>query len=149
MLLRIRLIALIAALLSFGAGAAIGASVVTIHLPIARSAPPETVCDPAAPLLDQDTGSLSAGLDTDGNFIVAYQDRAHGGIGHVAQHVGDHLVELPAPPPTIAAPQFSPPESVKVGSVALVLNVMPRRLYFTQRKPGDTTGPYGIWCLEF
>jgi hypothetical protein len=150
MMLRIRLVALTAALLSFLIGTAIGATSNIAYLPIARSAPPATVCNPSAPLLDQDTGSLSAGLDLDGNFIIAYQDRAHGGRGVVARHEGSHLVDVPMPPPTFAgAPEFSPPDSVKVGSVALVLNTTPRRLYFTQRKPGDVTGPYGIWCMEF
>jgi hypothetical protein len=152
---RIRIAARIAALvLSFGTGAAIGAGAFTISMPIARSAPPATVCDGSAPLLDQNTGHLSAGLDLDGNFIVAYQDFDHGGIGVVAQHIGDHLVSLPAPPPTLTqiAPAFSPPDSVKIGDVALVLRTTPRRLYFTQRRPsitGATSGPYGIWCLEF
>jgi hypothetical protein len=152
MMLRIRILALLCALSAF-AGGLVARAATDAHtfLPIARSAPPATTCSPTAPLLDQDTGSLSAGLDTNGNFIVAYQDRAHGGRGVVAQHIGDHLVGLPAPAPAIVgtAPQFSPPDSVKVGAVALVLNSVPRRLYFTQRRPGDLTGPYGIWCLEF
>jgi len=144
------LISLLLVALGWNLGLAASA-LYAVHLPVVRSAPPASTCNPSAPLLDQDTGSLSAGLDLDGNYIVAYQDRAHGGQGHVARHEGDHLVDLPSPPPTIAgaAPQFSPPDSVKVGSVALVLNVSPRRLYFTQRKPGDVTGPYGIWCMEF
>lgn len=156
MLLRIRIVALIAALLSFGAGAALGAGAFRVHLPIARSALPASVCSPSAPLLDQDTGSLSAGLDLDGNYIVAYQDRAHSGRGVVMQHIGARLVDVPAPSlaalallDALPVPQFSPPDSVKVGAVALVLNTSPRRMYFTQRRPGDTTGPYGIWCLEF
>lgn len=137
-------------LVALGWNAGLAASALyAVHLPVARSAPPATTCNPAAPLLDQDTGSLSAGLDLDGNYIIAYQDRVHGGRGVVAQHIGDHLVGLPMPALAALAPSFSPPESVKVGAVALVLNASPRRLYYTQRRPGDDTGPYGIWCLEF
>jgi hypothetical protein len=150
-----------AALLSFGAGmfhgGAFAAPAPIAYLPIVRTAPPASTCSPSAPLLDQDTGSLSAGLDQAGNYIVAYQDRAHGGRGVVARHEGAHLIGLPAPAlaqaePAAPSPQFSPPDSVKVGSVALVLNSTPRRLYFTQRNPYDadpSVGPYGIWCLEF
>src|SRR5262245_60276979 len=53
-----------------------------------------TVCDGSAPLLDQDTGDLSAMRDADGRYIVAYQDRAHGDLAHIAEHVGNHLTDL-------------------------------------------------------
>lgn len=112
---------------------------------------PQTMCDGSAPLLDQDTGSLSAMRDADGRYIIAYQDRAHGSLAHVAQHVGDHLEELPAPISNLAAPAFSP-TGVKQGSLALVPSSVPSgksRLYYTQRMFGDETGPYGIWCMEF
>lgn len=156
MKLRIQILALLCALSAFAGGLAAHAAGDSLtFLPIARSAPPATVCNPSAPLLDQDTGSLSAGLDADGNYIIAYQDRAHGGRGVVAQHIGAGLVGLPAPAlplDVLPAPSFSPPDSVKVGAVALVLNTTPRRLYFTQRNPYDadpSVGPYGIWCMEF
>lgn len=110
-----------------------------------------TTCDGSAPLLDQDTGSLSATRDADGRYIVAYQDRAHGSRAIVAQHVGDHLEDLAAPPALAAAPLFSP-SGAKQGSLALVPSATPggkSRLYYTQRKLGDTDGPYGVWCMEF
>lgn len=119
---------------------------------VANGAPVATTCDGSAPLLDQDTGSLSAIRDADGRYIVAYQDRAHGSLAHVARHVGDHLEELAAPPLLLAAmPSFSP-TGAKQGSLALVPSATPggkSRLYYTQRKAGDTEGPYGVWCMEF
>lgn len=123
------------------------------HLPTIRNGVVvATICDGSAPILDQDTGSLSAIRDADGRYIVAYQDRAHGSLAHVAQHVGAGLEEVTAPPIVLAAmPAFSP-DGVKQGSLALVPSNVPggmSRLYYTQRKPNDDTGPYGIWCLEF
>jgi len=95
---------------------------------------------------------LAAGLTSDGRYLVAYQDRAHGSRAHVAQHVGDHLVEVAAPPVLLAAvsPQFSP-DGAKQGALALVPGAPggKSRLYYTQRKADDPTGPYGLWCLEF
>lgn len=117
-------------------------------LPLAYSAPPASTCDGSAPILDQDTGSLSV-VYADGHWYVAYQDRAHGGRGHLAEHIGDHLVEV-ATPVGVATPAFSPPDSVKVGSVALAVSPAgERRWYYTSRKPGDTTGPYGTWCTRW
>ena len=138
-------------LLAFLLGSASAATTARLLLPIvANGAPQATICDGKAPLLDQDTGNLSAMRDADGRYIVAYQDRAHGSLAHVAQHVGDHLIEVAAPPAAIV-PAFSP-DGVKQGSLALVPSSAPgtkSRLYYTQRKEGDTTGPYGIWCVEF
>ncbi len=153
-------ILLTALLLSFGAGmfhgGAFAAPAPVAYLPTVRSAPPATVCDGKAPILDQDTGSLSAGLDPAGNYIIAYQDRAHGGRGVVAQHIGAHLVGLPAPALAVVdlvtgSPQFSPPDSAKVGSVALVLNGPKPRLYYTSRAldADPNIGPYALWCMEF
>ena len=110
-----------------------------------------TTCDGSAPILDQDTGSLSAMRDADGRYIIAYQDRAHGSRAVVAQHVGDHLEDLAAPVSLADAPLLSP-SGVKQGSLALVPSSTPggkSRLYYTQRKLGDDTGPYGVWCMEF
>lgn len=117
------------------------------YLPLAYSASPTSVCDGSAPILDQDTGSLSV-VYQDGHWYVAYQNRARGGRGELAEHVGDHLVDV-ASPIGVAAPAFSPPDSVKVGSVALAISPTERRWYYTSRKPGDSTGPYGIWCTRW
>ena len=83
----------------------------------------------------------------DGVYYVAYQDRQQGGRGHVARHEGAALVEVQAAPGLA----FSPPDSVKVGSVALVLDGPHKRLYYTSRAIDETPneGPYAIWCLEF
>lgn len=147
-----RLYAALAIILSVTFGSLIGrAAPPEVHLPLVANGP-STVCDGSAPLLDQDTGNLSAMRDADGRYIVAYQDRAHGSLAHIAQHVGDHLEEVTAPAPLApVAPAFSP-SGVKQGSLALVPSAAPggkSRLYYTQRKAGDETGPYGIWCLEF
>jgi hypothetical protein len=114
-----------------------------------------TVCDGTAPILAQDTGSLSAIRDADGRYLIAYQDRAHGSVAHVAQHVGASLDEVTAPALRAALmPQFSP-SGIKQGSLALVSSQIPggkSRLYYTQRTPEDearNAGPYGIWCMEF
>ena len=140
-------------LVALGWNLALAAAAYSVHLPVvANGAPVATTCSSQGTLLlDQDTGAISATLDGNGRFLVAYQDRAHGSLIHVAQHQGDHLVELAAPPVQLAdaQPQFSP-DGPKQGPMSLVS--MPNgknRLYFTQRKLGDTTGPYGIWCLEF
>lgn len=125
------------------------------HLPVVRNgAQPATICDGSAPILDQDTGSLSAMRDADGRYIIAYQDRAHGSRAHVAQHVGGALVEVAAPTLAGIAPAFSP-SGEKQGSLALVPSAgmgQRSRLYYTQRKPEDelqNSGPYGVWCMEF
>ena len=125
-------------------------------MPFVAAAPVATQCDGHKPLLDQDTGLISAGLASDGRYIVAYQDRAHGSRAHVAQHVGDHLVEVAdVPAGTVfgsAGPQFSP-DGPKQGALALVMGAVGQRnrLYYTQRTidadPND--GPYGLWCMEF
>ena len=141
-----------AALAALLLGPALAATPARVSLPIAAYASqPVSVCDGSAPILDQDTGSLSAIRDADGRYIVAYQDRAHGSVAHVAQHIGSHLEELAAPAPALAAPAFSP-DGVKQGSLALVPSATPggtSRHYYTQRKAGDETEPYGIWCMEF
>jgi hypothetical protein len=153
------LIVLLALLLSFAAGtltpALFAAPAPVSYLPIVQRAVESSICNPSAPLLDQDTGWLSAILDASGRYVLAYQDRAHGSRAHIAQHVGDHLIELAAPAlvtadQTSPAPAFSP-DGPKQGSLALVPGApgQKNRLYYTQRKPDDTTGPYGIWCLEF
>lgn len=106
-----------------------------------------TVCDAKAPLLDEDTGSLSAIRDADGRYIIAAQLRSHGSRVYVFQHVGAGLADLAAP---FGPPSLSPP-GPKQGSVALVPSAAPggkSRLYFTQRALGDTDGPYSIWCME-
>lgn len=133
----------------------VSAHINSIHIPIATGAPMAvvTVCNGSSPILDQDTGDLDAMLSYDGKFIIAYQDRAHGSIVHVAQHVGSGLQELASPVVvgvlSSSVPQFSP-SGPKQGSVALVpVSGGKNRLYYTQRKLDDTTGPYGIWCLEF
>lgn len=122
------------------------------YFPLVRNGQlPATVCDGSAPILDQDTGSLSAMRDADGRYIVAYQDRAHGSRAHVAEHVGAALVEVAAPTVAAIVPAFSP-DGVKQGSLALVPSAgmgQRSRLYYTQRKPNDDTGPYGVWCMEF
>lgn len=143
----------IAAIVVIGAARVLGAPASRLLFPrVANGAPAPTICDGSAPILDQDTGSLSAIRDAEGRYIVAYQDRAHGGLAHVAQHVGATLAELSAPPIVLAvAPAFSP-DGVKQGSLALVPGATPNdksRLYYTQRKADDATGPYGIWCMEF
>lgn len=156
---RARILAALAALLlSFGAGvltpALFAAPVPDVRLPIIVRAVEASVCNPSAPILDQDTGTLSAMLTPEGRYIVAYQDRAHGSLAHIAQHVGDHLVELDAPPLAVAEPpnvepSFSP-DGPKQGSLALVPGAPGQsRLYYTQRAIGDTTGPYALWCLGF
>ena len=145
-------------LIAFLLGGAFGIAAAAVQQPrllfpiIANGEPVATVCSPSGTLLlDQDTGSLSAMRDAEGRYIVAYQDRAHGSVAHVAQHVGDHLEDLAAPVLLAALPAFSP-TGVKQGSLALVPSAMPggkSRLYYTQRKAGDDTGPYGVWCMEF
>lgn len=126
-------------------------------LPVVQGTPfaVPTTCDASAPILDQDTGALSAEMDIAGRFIIAYQDRAHGSLIHVAQHVGAGLVDLPGPTQAVSAvvgsgsPSFSPP-GPKQGPMSLVsMGNGKSRMYYTQRKSGDETGPYGIWCLEF
>lgn len=145
---------ILTAFIAFVAGQVVFAATLSVQLPIVgvEAQMTATVCDASAPLLDQDTGSLSAIRDADGRYIIAYQDRAHGGRAHVVEHVGAHLEELDKPPPLAHSdPSFSPP-GIKQGSLALVPSAAPNgksRLYFTQRKAGDVTGPYGIWCLEF
>ena len=131
-------------LIALGWNLALAASAYQAHLPIVYGQPVASICSSVVPLLDQDTGSLSVDL-TDGRYTIAYQDRAHGGRAHVVAHVGDHLVEIAAPPPSLTAPAFSPP-GVKQGSLALA---GAHRLYYTQRKIGDTTGPYALWCVDF
>ena len=151
----IRLLAVLALLCTL-TGAAIGATLHSSYLPVVQSAPVATRCDASAPLLDQDTGLISAGQTSDGRYIVAYQDRAHGSRAHVAQHVGDHLVEVADVPASTVfgdpGPQFSPP-GPKQGALALVMGLpgQRNRLYYTQRKEDDTPseGAYGVWCLEF
>ena len=123
------------------------------HLPVVRTAPAASICDGAAPIHAGDTGDLDAIRDADGRYIVAYQDRAHGSVVHVAEHVGAALDELPAPALARAVPQFSP-DGPKQGSVALVAGPPGgrSRVYYTQRTPEDAArneGPYGIWCEEF
>lgn len=115
-------------------------------LPAVYGQPVVSVCDGSAPILDRDVGSLDAGYK-DGQYFVAYQDRQQGGRGHVARHEGAGLVEVERAP-GIA---FSPPDSVKVGSVALVLEGPERRLYYTSRAIDldPNVGPYAIWCVEF
>lgn len=145
--------ALLLATIAFSLGLALAAQPHTLIVPlIVQGQPVATVCDGSAPILDQDTGSLAATRDADGRFIVAYQDRAHGSLAHVAQHVGATLEEVAAPAVLAAAlPSFSP-DGAKQGSLALVPSNMlggKSRLYYTQRKAGDSTGPYGIWCMEF
>lgn len=115
-----------------------------------------TVCDASAPLLDQDTGGLSAILDTAGRFVIAYQDRAHNSQIHIVQHVGSGVVELPGVDSSKFGPLFSQPSpqftlpGPKQGPPFLVpLGGGKSRVYYTQRKIGDDTGPYGIWCYEF
>lgn len=135
----------------------VSAATNNVHMPIVNGVPlaVATVCDSSKPLLDQDTGALDAVLSQDGKFIIAYQDRAHGSLVHVVQHVGSGFQELPDPVMLDAvsaidiSPQFSPP-GPKQGSVALVSMAGGKnRLYYTQRKIGDSTGPYGIWCIDF
>lgn len=151
---RVPLIAIVAlAYASVALGVVLAASSPRLFLPtVVNGAVPASICDGAAPILDQDTGSLSAMRDATGRYIVAYQDRAHGSLVHVAQHVGGGLEELAAPPALLdAAPTFSP-IGPKQGSIALVAGATPNdksRLYYTQRKIGDSTGPYGVWCMEF
>lgn len=142
----IRLVALLLALATL-VGSALGAGLHSSYLPIVLGQPSAAICDASAPLLDQDTGLLSAGY-RDGAYIIAYQDRAHGSLAHVVRHVGNHLEDEPVQPARQVAPMFSPP-GPKQGSLALVLNGPRPRLYYTQRKLGDTTGPYGIWCIEW
>ena len=152
---RIRFIALLCILLSLATGAAFGAGAFTLNLPVVLSAALPSQCSDIQPLLDQDTGLLSAGLNRNGEYILAYQDRAHGSQAHIVRHEGDHLVEVASPLPGAVfgvAPAFSPP-GPKQGALALVMGGpgQRNRLYYTQRKPDDTPteGPYGIWCLEF
>lgn len=126
------------------------------HIPAIRNGQVvATVCDGSAPILEQDTGALSAVRDADGRYIVAAQLRSDGSRAHVMQHVGAGLEELPGSPMLLAVvPAFSPP-GAKQGSLALVPSHVPggkSRLYYTQRTPEDAAaneGPYSIWCLEF
>lgn len=125
------------------------ASTYTVHVPAVYGAPVASTCDGSAPILDQDSGSLAAVYQA-GHWYVAYQDRAHGGRGHLAEHVGGALVEVVKP--VGVAPSFSPPDSVKVGSVALATDGMGHgRWYYTSRVIDDTPneGPYAVWCVEF
>lgn len=145
---------ILGSLLSFSIGA-LAANFYAVHLPIVRSAPVATVCDGRRPLLDQDTGALSAGLTSDGRYIIAYQDRSHGSQAHVVQHVGDHFVEvalLPGAARFVPMPSFSP-DGAKQGALALVMGLpgQRNRLYYTQRVADEdpNVGPYGIWCMEF
>lgn len=137
------LLALFVALLLVRVSAAIPGRTL---LPTVYGQPVASVCDGTAPLLDRDTGSLAA-LYQAGHWYIAYQDRAQGGRGHLAEHIGGTLVEVAQP--VASAPAFSPPDSVKVGSVALASDGTHGHWYYTMRKPGDTTGPYAIWCVAF
>ncbi len=143
---------IVAGLLSLLIGSAIGADAPRAFFPfVAHGAPVASQCSPVVPLLDQDTGSLDAALTSDGRYILAYQDREHGSRAHIVQHVGAGLVEVTEPLGGVfVEPSFSPP-GVKQGSLALVAGApgQRNRLYFTQRKEGDTTGPYALWCMEF
>ena len=115
-----------------------------------------SVCDGKAPIFDHDVGALSAMRDAEGRYIIALQDRSKGSRAIVAEHVGDHLVDLEAPAPAAAptdSPAFSPP-GPKQGALALVPNATPgekRRWYYTERERDDTPneGPYKLWCMEF
>ena len=135
-----------AILLAIGAGRLSAAVPGLAFMPIARSAPAPSTCNASAPILDRDVGSLDAGYRA-GEYYVAYQDRQAGGRGHVARHEGAGLVEVQAAPGLA----FSPPDSVKVGSVALVLEGPTRRLYYTSRAldAEPNVGPYALWCVEF
>ena len=138
---------LVLAILSIGLGSVLSAAPTNRSLlPTVYGQPVASVCDGTAPLLDRDTGSLAA-LYQAGHWYIAYQDRAQGGRGHLAEHLGGTLVEVAQP--VASAPAFSPPDSVKVGSVALASDGTHGHWYYTMRKPGDTTGPYAIWCVAF
>ena len=137
-------------------GAVSSASQSRSLLPVVYGSPlaVSTLCDGKAPIHDRDTGDLDAVLTTDGRFILAYQDRAGGSLVHVAEHIGAGIEEVPGPvalalASAVSVPQFSP-SGPKQGSVALVTMAGGKnRLYYTQRKPGDETGPYGIWCIQW
>lgn len=119
----------------------------------------DSTCSDSEPLHNRDTGLLTATYNaTEDRYVVAYQDRAGGGRAHVVEHRGSRLVEVAAVAPVAPVgiehePSFSPP-GPKQGDLALVYNPnkpagQQLRLYYTQRKIGDTTGPYGIWCKDF
>lgn len=151
---RLTLLLILVSVVSAGVGAVtpalFAAPSYARYLPTVQTEPVASVCDPSAPILDRDTGSLSVAY-RDGVYYVSYQDRADGGQGYLARHEGNHLVEVEQTGSPLAdvAPALVPPDTVKVGSVALVVNGPEKRWYYTKRKPGDTTGPYGIWCLRF
>jgi hypothetical protein len=149
--------AILVALLLFLMGLRIGLAqdAPRLHLPhIANGQIVSSVCNNSTPLLNRDTGALSAIRDADGRYIIAYQDRQSGSRAFVAQHVGDHLEDIAAPQLALAnLPDFSPP-GVKHGALALVPSNVPggkSRLYYTARVVDDTPneGPYVIWCMEF
>lgn len=129
----------------------------SVHIPIMYGVPyaVSTVCDSSAPIHDRDTGDLSAILTTDGRFLVSYQDRTDNLRIHVTQHVSNTLVELS--PPVILSdisnadidPQFTLPGPKQGPGVMIALSGGRNRIYYTQRRLGDTTGPYGIWCSDF
>lgn len=146
-----------AALFAFflGAAAAQTPPMRDIFLPLVSNGQ-ASVCDGKAPIFDHDVGALDAMRDADGKYIVTLQDRSHSGRAIVAEHVGDHLVDLEEPASTDAlagSPAFSPP-GPKQGALALVPNATPgekRRWYYTERERDDTPneGPYKLWCMEF
>lgn len=147
-------------LIALGWNLALGASAYVQHLPrIANGqALPQsaTICDGAAPLLNQDTGDLDVTLDANGRFLVARQDRSDGSRIKIDQHIGASLQALPVPVAIVVAADIAPafsPSGQKHGSVALVpLDSGRTRVYYTRRTPENealNSGPYGVWCLEF
>jgi hypothetical protein len=104
-------------------------------------------------LMDSDVGFVTATLlpDTDRVF-VAYTDRRNGNRLHVAEHIGDRLIELDDPAlapmvlPDVSKPAFTFP-GPKQGAAALVVVGTELRVYATSRDVGDLQGPFKLKVL--
>lgn len=110
-------------------------------------------------LVETDTvGVTAAVVPNTCRVIVSYVDRAHGNLVHVAEHIGNTLVELPPPLAgsayLAAAPSRGPPVPgfVPPGpkhAAGFPLFVCGRfRLYFDAREEGDGSGPFKLMVLD-
>jgi hypothetical protein len=152
MMLRIRLIAIVAALLSVLAGSLIvqSAQPSAAYVPVLRS--PRAVDTPPIVLVSHDIGLIDATLTQSGAIVVAYQDRSERGKVHLTVLSGDHLVELPLSAVQQGALNAAPaPADVlpgdKQGAVSSVAVDGVLYVFFTARDTGDTTGNFRLRLL--
>lgn len=141
-----RLIIALTILLSFAAG---GLSVQAIQSPLrlpiisAQAAAGTSLVK----LVDHDCGFVTA-VNVGGHFFVGYQTRPDGHV-HIAEDIGDKLVEVADPALARAlSPHFELP-GPKQGSLSLVSDGGYIRAYFTGRAEDDPSGPFFVWRYRF